>query len=299
MTPAEDGLGELEIARIDCGEVRLECRLAGPRDAALVVLLHGFPESWISWRHQIAALAPRFRVVAPNLRGYGESDRPRGVEAYRLRRLVGDVRGLVRALGRERAHIVGHDWGGGIAWALAIEQGDVCERLAVLNCPHPAVFRRALQTNPRQMLRSWYILFFQLPWLPEHLLAAGDLRALDRAFSRIVRSNGAVAVPPDVLEQMKAALRPPGAIEAALHYYRAAFRYAGDLRELDRPIRCPTLLIWGERDFALGRELTVGMEALFAGPFRREYVPDAGHWVQQEAPLEVNRALLGFLAGEV
>lgn len=291
-------LADLEVARIHCGEVRLECRLAGPADGDLVVLLHGFPESWISWRHQIAALAPRFRVVAPNLRGYGDSDRPRGVEAYRLPRLVADVVGLVRALGRERANIVGHDWGGGIAWALALEHDEVCERLAVLNCPHPALFRRALQTNPRQMLRSWYILLFQLPWLPEQLLSAGDLRALDRAFARVVRRDGAPAVPGEVVEQMKSALRPPGAVGAAINYYRAVFRHPGDLRDLDRRISCPTLLVWGEDDFALGKELTDGMEPLFSRTFERVYVPGCGHWVQQEAPDEVNRALLRFLADE-
>ncbi|HZR79793.1 MAG TPA: alpha/beta hydrolase [Candidatus Binatia bacterium] len=290
-------LPPLERRRVDCGEVSLECRLGGPEDAPLVVFLHGFPESWYSWRHQIAALAPSFRVAAPMLRGYGESDRPAAIDAYRLDRLVGDVRGLVRALGRERAIVVAHDWGGGVAWALAMHHPDVCEKLVVCNCPHPAVMTRALRSSPRQLLKSWYMFFFQLPALPEWMLSRRDFAAVDRAFRGMVRRKDREVFSDHDLAEIKKALRPPGALNAAVNYYRAAFRNRSFLESYSNagPIRCPTLLIWGEDDDAVGKELTHGMEPLFAGPFSVEYVPDCSHWVQQERPEAVNRALLAFL----
>src|SRR5262245_41030663 len=155
---------------VETNRIRLHCAVdgAGP----LVIFLHGFPESWYSWRHQLAALAPHFRVVAPDLRGYGESDKPAGVEAYAMEELVADVAGLVAAFGARDAVIVGHDWGGGIAWELAMTRPELVKRLVVLNCPHLAIFRQHLQ-DPRQLLKSWYMFFFQLPWLPEALLGAG------------------------------------------------------------------------------------------------------------------------------
>lgn len=288
---------ELERRRIDCGEVGLDCRLAGPPDAPLVVLLHGFPESWYSWRHQIAALAPEFRVAAPTLRGYGESDRPSPVSAYGIEHLVGDVRGLVRGLGRDRATVIAHDWGGGIAWAFAMDHPEACERLVICNCPHPAVMTRALRRSPRQLLRSWYMFFFQLPAIPEWVLSRNDFAAIERGFRGMIRRRDRQVFSDADLAALKEALRPPGAMTAAIHYYRAAFRGRGAMQryERGRKIECPTLLVWAEQDDALGKELTYGMEPLFAGPFSIEYVPDCGHWVQQERPEEVNRALLAFL----
>jgi pimeloyl-ACP methyl ester carboxylesterase len=287
----------LQRRRIDCGEVTLDCRLAGPEDAPLVVLLHGFPESWYSWRHQIAALAPEFRVVAPTLRGYGESDRPSAVADYGIEHLVGDVRGLIRGLGRDRAAMVAHDWGGGIAWALAMDHPELCDKLVVCNCPHPAMMTRALRRNPRQLLRSWYMFFFQIPRLPEWILSRNDFAALERGFRGMVRRRDREVFSDLDLAALKEALRPPGATTAAIDYYRAAFRNQRAMRRYDdgRQIRCPTLLIWAEEDDALGKELTYGMEPLLAGPFSIEYVAGCGHWVQQERPEEVNRALLEFL----
>ncbi len=282
--------------RIDCGEVTLDCALAGPDDGPLVVLLHGFPEAWYSWRHQIAALAPRFRVAAPSLRGYGASDRPADIDAYRIDRLVGDVHGLIRALGREDACVVAHDWGGGIAWAFAIDRPQACRKLVVCNCPHPAAMLRALRSNPRQMLRSWYMLFFQIPALPEWLLSRGDFRLVERGLRSTVRRRDREVFSDADIEQIKRALRPPGAMSAALSYYRAAMR---NRRLLERyahgSIECPTLLIWAEDDVALGKELTYGLEPLFRGPFSIRYLPNCSHWVQQERPEEVSQALLDFL----
>jgi pimeloyl-ACP methyl ester carboxylesterase len=287
----------IEHARIDCGEVTLDCALAGQPGKPLVVLLHGFPESWYSWRHQIPVLAEHFRVAAPSLRGYGDSDRPTDVGAYTIPHLTGDVRGLVRGLGYEDAFVVGHDWGGGIAWAFAIDHPDACRKLVVCNCPHPAIFQQALRSNFRQLLRSWYILFFQIPRLPEWVLTRDNMAALARGFrSMVVRKDREVFSDHDLAE-MRRAFGPPGAMTAAINYYRAQFRNQASLKRysVESRIHCPTLLIWAEDDVALGKELTVGTEALIDAPFAIRFIPHCSHWVQQEQPEVVNEALLGFL----
>lgn len=304
----------LEFRMIATNGIRLHCAIDG--EGPLVVLLHGFPESWYSWRHQLAALAPRFRVVAPDLRGYGDSDKPAPVSAYALPELVADVRGLIDALGARDAAIVGHDWGGGIAWTLAMEHPNVVRRLVVMNCPHPAIFQQQLRGNLRQIGRSWYVLFFQLPWLPETLLGLGNAWLV----GNLVRGSAIRqdAITEDDLAALRRAAGRPGAMRAAVNYYRAALRGTDGAAALpdwlrrfvwgDRPapapratladwprIKAPTLLIWGEQDVALGKELTLGMEPLFDGPFEVRYVPLCGHWVQQEQPEVVNRWLLEFL----
>jgi pimeloyl-ACP methyl ester carboxylesterase len=304
----------LEHRFVETNGIRLHCAVDG--DGPLVILLHGFPECWYSWRHQIAALAPRFRVVAPDLRGYNESDKPPGVAAYALSELVADVHGLVRAFGETQAVIVGHDWGGGVAWTFAMEHPEATRRLVVMNCPHPAIFSQQLAGNLQQLGRSWYMFFFQIPWLPETLLGLGHARGVADAIRRsAVRRD---AITQEDLERLRDAASRPGALEAAINYYRAAFRspdaqarWPSWLRRFwhgDRPlppprarledwppITAPTLLIWGEEDVALGKELTLGMEAVVRGPLDVKYIPGCGHWVQQEAADEVNRYLLDFL----
>jgi epoxide hydrolase 4 len=268
-------------------------------DGPLVLMLHGFPESWYSWRYQLRALCRSFLCVAPNLRGYGESDAPRGVQNYAIELLAGDVRDLVHYFGRERAVVIGHDWGGAIAWAASLMHPEVVERLIVLNCPHPRQMRRLLRSNFRQMARSWYIFFFQLPWLPEAILRAGDFALLMRTMR-----EGAVckeAFTEADLDHYREALRRPYALTAALNYYRALLRSQplgdpGAGHWLNRKVEAPTLLIWGEQDIALTKELTYGMEDLFIDRFEIKYLPDSGHWVQQERPERVNRYIMDFLS---
>jgi epoxide hydrolase 4 len=305
----------LEHRFVDTNGVRLHCAVDG--DGPLVLFLHGFPESWYSWRHQIAALAPRFRVVAPDLRGYGDSDKPPGVAAYALPELVADVQGLIEAFGERQAVIVGHDWGGAIAWTFAMERPEWTRRLVVMNCPHPAVFAQHLRDNPRQLARSWYMFFFQIPWLPETLLGLGRGRLVAAAIRRsAVRQD---ALTEEDFGHLRDAASRPGAMHSAVNYYRAAFRaqdaaaaWPGWLRRFvwgDRPpgtarerledwpkIVAPTLLVWGEGDVALGKELSVGLEPLMAGPFQVKYIPLSGHWVQQEQAQVVNGYLLDFLS---
>jgi pimeloyl-ACP methyl ester carboxylesterase len=278
----------------DLGGLRLHYVTAG--SGPLLLLLHGFPEYWYSWRRQIPALAPHFTVVAPDLRGYNESDKPHTVASYSLELLTADVQALIRHFGRDTASVAGHDWGGAVAWAFASDYPRSIERLAVLNCPHPGLFQKRLWRSLRQLRRSWYMFWFQVPGLPERQILRDPQLLARRVFrGAAVRKE---AFTDQDLAAYAQAISKPGAARAALNYYRAAFRdlLARRLRPYSH-IACDTLLLWGEQDPALGKELTYGMEPLFSGRFEVRYLPECGHWTQQEQPEAVNRHLLEFLAG--
>jgi pimeloyl-ACP methyl ester carboxylesterase len=282
-----------ETTRRRVGEVALHAVEAGPPDGPLVVLLHGFPEFWYGWQHQIGPLAAAgFRVVAPDQRGYNLSDKPRGIGAYALDRLAADVAGLADALGRERFRLVGHDWGGLVAWWLAARHPGRVERLAILNAPHPQVFGAYARSHPSQMLRSAYVGFFQLPFVPEATLAAGDFALLRRALKRSSRPG---AFTPQDLERYREAWSEPGALTAMLDWYRA-FRSIPTLSDGEARIRCPTLVVWGRRDAALEPGLAEASAAL-CDDVRVIWHDRATHWVQHEEPQAVNAALVAFLAG--
>ncbi len=254
----------------------------------LVILLHGFPDFWYSWREQIPALAAAgYRVVAPDLRGYNESERPLGIEAYALDTLAADVAALITALGAERATVVGHDWGGLVAWHVAMHHPEVVSSLVIMNAPHPLAFRRELKRNWSQKRRSWYIGFFQLPWLPEAVLSVGNQWLLRR-----VLRHGGPAHSDAELSAYVAAFAGHGAITAALNYYRALIRLRSK-----RPvtIQCPTLLIWGMRDRFLLPVLAEGTEA-WVPRLERHEEPRARHWVQHDAAGSVNARLVSFLS---
>lgn len=256
----------------------------------LVVLLHGFPEFWYSWRHQIPALAERFTVVAPDLRGYNDTEKPNW--GYELDVLVNDVVDLIRELGFPKAVVVGHDWGGVIAWALAIAYPQRVSRLIVMNAPHPAIYGAQRFVNWRQALRSWYIGFFQIPVLPEALLRRpGMIAQMFRGAAVDKR-----AFTDEDLRQFEQAMAKPGALTAALNYYRALVQRGtrGLFRGTGMRVHAPTLLIWGEQDLALGKELTYGTER-FVPDLQIRYLPNCSHWVQQECPQQVNDALRAFL----
>jgi len=269
----------------------------GPEGGPLVLLLHGFPELSRSWRHQLPALAAAgWRAVAPDLRGYGRSGRE---GPYDLRTLSRDVSGLVRALGRERAVVVGHDWGGAVAWATAVYEPEVVDRLVVMNCPHPGVLAEELAGNPRQLLRSAYMFFFQLPWLPEWLLTRNGAAAIGRALRG--GSHARDAWPRDETDRYRQAFLLPGAARAALGYYRAILRQPLSMRRdgRARPVAAPTLFVWGARDRFLGRE-TVDPHKMapYLAPGNVpaiRFVEEAGHFVQNEAPEIVNAELIGWL----
>jgi pimeloyl-ACP methyl ester carboxylesterase len=276
----------------DVGEVRLHYVEAGPSDGPLVLLLHGFPEFWYSWRRQLPALANAgYRAVAPDMRGYNLSDKPSSWRQYGAERLAGDVAGLIRALGRERAFLVGHDWGAAVAYYAATFQPDAVKRLAILNVPHPARMLAGLRTL-RQLRKSWYMFFFQIPALPEHLLARDDYAFAKRS----LRANAARgAFTDEDLERYVAAWSQPGALTGMIAYYRAALR-SSPRKALSslRPISAPTLVIWGERDAYLGPELAEP-EPRWVPDVRVQRIPGASHWVQHEAPERVNELLIEFL----
>jgi pimeloyl-ACP methyl ester carboxylesterase len=253
----------------------------------LVILLHGFPQCWYQWRYVIPRLAEHFHVVAPDMRGYNESDKPPGIASYTIKALTQDVASLIEALGEERAHIVGHDWGGGVAWGLSMMHAPRVDRLVVLNSPHPAAFERELKKG-RQMLRSWYILFFQLPLLPEVSMRLNLRRSLPNS------AQVPGAFPEEALDVYENALAQPGAATAMINYYRAVFRNAPAARTLVQPVTRPTLLLWGMKDFALVSELTEGLEE-WVPDLRIERVEESGHWLAEEKPGVVVDALLDFL----
>jgi pimeloyl-ACP methyl ester carboxylesterase len=272
---------------LDVNGVRLHCLVEG--EGPLVLLLHGFPETSRAWRKQMPVLAERFRVVAPDLRGFGASDKPKGIAAYRTSVVADDVVALIHAFDAERAHVVGHDWGGGVAWSVASQHPEIVDRLAVLNSPHPAVMQKALRSNWTQIRKSWYFFAFQLPWLPEWALTRNGAKALKDSL-RISSKPGTFSEAD--LDEYARAFSAPGAATGGLNYYRAAIRS----RVPTRKIAAPTLLIWAEDDFALGMELTRGMDDFFETTPRIEYVPETSHWVMEERPEVVNRLLLDFFA---
>ena len=271
--------------------VRLHYVEAG--DGPLVVLLHGFPEFWYSWRYQIPALAAAgFHAIAPDMRGYNESDKPAGIHNYRVSILADDIAGLIRYAGAQRAAVVGHDWGGAVAWYMPIRHPQVVEKLIVLNAPHPHAFARELKTLA-QLRKSWYIFFFRLPWLPEASIRAFNYAAIDRALRRDPVRPGAFS--PADIQRYKQALAQPGALTAAINYYRALFRRGP--RRTTRgasQIDAPALLIWGEQDRYLGLRLTEGLEQ-WMPHIQVARIPNASHWVQVDAPQRVNELLIGFL----
>lgn len=259
----------------------------------LVVLLHGFPEFWYAWRYQIPALSRYFRVVVPDLRGYNDSDKPES--GYDLDTLSQDIRGLIQRLGYAKAHIVGHDCGGAIAWNLAQKFPESVNRLAILNAPPPHRFVQELMGNFDQIRRSWFVLAFQVPGVPEWLIQQ-NLKEFIRGFLRghAIRKGAFSA---EETEIYQTALEKPGVLRSAINYYRQLLQPPGLFSSWRRPreINVPTLVLWGEDDSFLSQKLVEGLDKLITAPFRLQLVSDCGHWMQQEVPQLVNRELLSFL----
>ncbi|MFO0625622.1 MAG: alpha/beta hydrolase [Polyangiales bacterium] len=281
----------IEARDVSTHGIRLRCHLAG--EGPLVVLLHGFPERWFSWEPQLRALAAAgYRAVAPDLRGYGDSDRP--ARGYGIDSLCADIAGLIEALGETSATVIGHDWGGALTWCVAERYPTLVRRFAVLNCPHPWVLRKVgLFGSRRQLARSWYILFFGLPGLPERLMARGQAASIPRIF----RGNAfdRTRFTDALIQPYRDSVRGPDDVTPMLAYYRAALR--GALRPLapPRPIDAPGLLLWAEEDRALGTEL-ISPHLAFARSLRVERIPACGHFVQIERPDEVSAHLCRWLA---
>jgi pimeloyl-ACP methyl ester carboxylesterase len=261
----------------------------------LALCLHGFPESRFSWRHQLPFLAQLgYRAWAPDLRGYGATEpKPQAVADYLIDRLMEDVAALIDASGAKSVTLIGHDWGAGLAWTFAANRVRPLERLVIMNVPHPAVmFAQMRAGNWAQLRRSWYIYFFQLPGLPERMMTGQDARAIRRAFYEMAVDK--TYFTPDVLDRYVADAQRPGAMRAMINWYRAAFRLGGKLRGPWPAIETPTLIVWGEEDAALGVELLDGTDA-YVRDLTIKRLPGVSHWVQQEAPEQVNPILREWL----
>jgi len=263
----------------------------------LALCLHGFPELGHSWRHQLPVLSDLgYRVWAPDLRGYGATrPRPTRRRDYLTSSLVDDVAAIIDASEASEVVLIGHDWGAALAWQFAVEQVRPLDRLVIMNVPHPARFFRQLRTL-RQLRKSWYIFVFQLPWLPEWMLGRNDAEAVGKAFTDM-------AVHPerfddDAIRPFRRAASEPGALRAMINWYRAIPFGMRDARRSDVPtIETPTLMLWGEQDTALGKELAVGTDE-FVDDLTLRFLPDASHWVQQDQPDVVNAMLTAFLRGD-
>lgn len=261
----------------------------------VALFLHGFPESRHSWRYQLPLLASLgWRAVAPDLRGYGDSSRPKGKAAYRLDNLTDDVAGMFDALGAKRRLLIAHDWGAIIAWVFAMKKARPLEGLVIMNVPHPAVFTKVLKAGGAQRKKSWYVFFFQIPWLPEALMTANRAEGVARAFRDMAVDKSRFTEAD--LEPYRVNALKPGGMTAMINYYRANFVGGlGPWGAPDQPpIEVPTLMVWGEEDAALGIELTEGYEP-YVHDLTLNRLPGVSHWVQQEAPEAVNDRLEAWL----
>lgn len=276
--------------------VRLHVVEKGPADGPLVILLHGFPEFWYGWRAQIDGLAEAgFRVWAPDQRGYNLSDKPVGIQAYTIDRLVADVVGLIDAAGQDKATVIGHDWGAVVAWWLGATSPHRLHRLVCLNVPHYAVMFRFLRRSPSQMLHSWYAGFFQIPWLPEWLTERGNWWLMTRAMQRTSRPGTFSDADLALYRQAWAQTGPTGhiAFRTMINWYRAFAQHRPPLPAHEQ-INVPTLLIWGAQDAFLIRDMAQPSIDLCVNG-RLVFIETATHWVQHEEPNLVNRLLIEFI----
>lgn len=272
--------------------ITLHAVTAGPAKGPLVILLHGFPEFWYGWRHQIDALAAAgFRVLAPDQRGYNLSDKPKRLGAYRLDELAQDVLGLIAAAGRERACIVGHDWGGAAAWWLALKHPQHVERLAVLNAPHPLVMRRHIFASKAQRRKSWYFFFFQFPFLPEQRMRKDNWAVGVKALQATSRPG---TFSEEDFARYREAWAQPGAARGMINWYRACLQRMPKMNFNPR-VQPPTMLIWGMQDRFLIRALAQA-SIFLCEKGKLVFIEEASHWVQHEEPQRVNALLTDFLS---
>ncbi len=283
-------MNDIRFGRARVDGVDLHYAEAGAEDAPPVLLLHGFPEFWVSWREQIPALvAAGFRVIAPDQRGYNLSSKPAGVEAYDLDRLADDVIGLADHFGIAKVKLVGHDWGASVAWWLATTKPERLERVAVINAPHPALWLKAMREDKAQKRKSWYVQMFRLPWLPEAAMKARNFRALA---DTLVQSSRPGTFKSSDLAEYREAWSRPGALTATVNWYRALLRKR--MPESLPWIKCPVLMIWGLED-RFGEKSTAEASLALCENGCALFVEGATHWVHHEEPARVNAALIEFL----
>ena len=298
----------MEIVPANLRDPRIETAMIGTCDALtfevdqcgegeeLALCLHGFPEHSFSWRYQLPVLADLgFTAWAPNLRGYGDSSRPVGLQAYRLDELVEDVARLIEASGKSEVTLIAHDWGAVIAWQFALRERLPLKRLIICNVPHPQSMQDAFGWT--QLKKSWYVFFFQLPWIPEQGMGRDGAKAIAEIFR--TTPNDPAQFPTEVREVYRRNAAQPGALTAMVNYYRALFRGKRKRPRVDprTPITVPTLMVWGEDDMALDKSTTL-TTGDYVRDFTIRYLPGVSHWVQQEQPEAVNAMISAFIRGE-
>lgn len=281
----------LSFQFLESNGINLHIAVAGPEDGPLVVLLHGFPEFWFGWKNQIQPLAEKgYRVVAPDQRGYNLSDKPEGIDNYTVDHLRDDVIGIIEHFKKESAIVIGHDWGGAVAWHLAATHPEYVDKLIVLNIPHPKAMPRVLKKNPLQWMKSSYIAFFQLPNLPEKALGMGEFKAMRQSIEQTSKKN---TFSPHEMEQYKAAWSQSDALTAMLNWYRAIRR--GSFRQIpETKIKVPVRIIWGLGDQFLSPMLAKESMS-FCEEVNLAFVGEATHWIQHEQPDIVNRLIEQFI----
>lgn len=278
----------MEHLKIHNGDIALDVRVTGPQWGDVVVLLHGFPECWNTWRHQMPLLAEAgYRVYAPDMRGYGKSSKPRKHQRYALDELITDIEAIRRHSGQDRIHLVGHDWGAAVAWWYAIHHESALHSLSILNVPHPVAFLNTLKSSPLQMLKSWYIFFFQIPWLPEWLISLNDY-ALFKATLKKTSMPGAYTQ--EDMIHLTDTWRQPGCLRGMVNYYRAMLRNIR-IPENEGRLTIPTRILWGEKDIAL--TLSMARDSLnYLTHGELKTYPEATHWLAHDKPQEVAAQLI-------
>jgi len=268
---------------INTNGIRLHTILAGPQDGKPVFLLHGFPEAWFGWEKQIEPLVQaEFRVIVPDQRGYNLSDKPTGIDQYKMGVLVDDILGLADQLGYEMFYLAGHDFGAIVSWSLALRAPERIKRMVIANVPHPAVFRSYLKTHPAQMLKSWYAMFFQIPGLPERFVKGGNWKFLIRALPGYWEEEN--------YNRYRKAWSQPGAITSMINWYRATFGGPRSI-QVNNTVHVPTLIIWGKGDPHLSHQMApLSLEYCKDG--KLIYFEDATHWVQHDKSAEVSQLLI-------
>jgi len=286
---------ELEHSYINTNGIRLHVVQAGPKSGIPVMLLHGFPEFWYGWRKQIPALVDAgCRVIVPDQRGYNLSNKPKDKKDYGVFTLVDDVLGLIKALDYEKVNLVGHDWGAVVGWTLAITHPEKLHKLTVMNAPHPAVMNKFLRRDLDQMRRSWYVGFFQIPWLPEKMMSASNFREMIRGMKNTAKKN---SFTDEAFEKYKEAWSQPDAMPSMLNWYRAIVQRPPKMPE-DMRVKVRTLMMWGMKDFALTHRMArPSMDYCDKGNLI--LFPESTHWVQHDAAAEVNHYLVDFLLDSI
>src|SRR5579864_2629499 len=277
---------------VQANGLRFRAIVDGPSHGELFILLHGFPEGAESWSRQVDALAKAgCLAVAPDLRGYGLSDAPQGVEHYAIGALVEDIAGLIKAFGRSEAHVAGHDWGAIVAWFFASRHRDMTKTLTALSVGHPAALAAAGREDEDQRQRSRYIGLFLQEGKAEEVLSEDSYRWLRAVFAL---GPNPEAVPRMVVDHFVRSLARPGRLTAALNYYRANFSTGAAWAALAREVEvtAPTTLLWGDQDPALGRRGAESTSRFIGSDYRLQVLEGAGHWLQFERPDVVSRSLI-------